>query len=139
MSTVISSISSDLNAANNIPDCEKNVNGDAAAQTKAAAAAIESGRKAIDTIKPAPPEARPAAADVYIKGSNVVAGVVQAFKNAIGSVISNISNIIKGIFSAANAVKNVVGGAVSAIGSWFGGIFDATPEDAVPNANEGAR
>jgi phage-related protein len=64
----------------------------------------------------------------YVKGSNVVVRVVQTFTNAIGSVVSEVSDFVKGIFSSlnnvANTVKNAVGGAVSTIGSWFGGIFE---------------
>ena len=73
--------------------------------------------------------------------ANIVAGVVQTFTNATGSVVSKIIDFAKGVFSslnnAVNIAKNAVGGAVSTIGSWFRGISDTTPEDAVPNTNEG--
>jgi hypothetical protein len=99
---------------NNIPDWEKKINDGAAAQTKAAVAAIEGARKkAVDNINAAPPETRPATADVYIKGSTIAAGVVQTFTNAIGSVVSKISDFAKGVFSSlnntVNTVKNAVG------------------------------
>jgi hypothetical protein len=139
VSTTIQGISKDPNAANNVDDWEKKIDDDAASQTKAAAAAIESARKkAIDTIKAAPPEARPAAANLYIKGSQIVAGVVQTFTNAIGNVVSKVADFVKGIFSslnnAVNTVKNAAGSAISTIGGFFGGLFDVTPDTAPASA-----
>jgi hypothetical protein len=135
----VMSITNDPNAANNESDWEKKIDAQADAQKAAVLAAIDDCKaKAKAEIKKLPPAAQPVAANVFIQGSNVVAGVLSTFKNAVANVLSKVADFVGGIFNkitdAYNTVKDAVSGAVNTIGGFFGSIFSIEPEDA-PNGN----
>lgn len=129
----ITSIQSDPNASNRKPEWEQKIDDDAEKQKAMASAAIDDAKsEAIKVIQAAPEAARPAAANLYMQGTAIVAGVFQSFTGAIKNVLGRVADFFIGIFSsitnAFNAVKNTVTGAISSIGSFFGSIFDISVE-----------
>jgi len=142
LQTTIMGITSDPNALNAEADWEKKIDDQAAAEKAQVTAAIDdAANKAKLEIKKLPPAAQSAAANVFMTGTNYVAGVLNTFASAIQSVLGKVADFVGGIFSkvtdAYNTVQNAVGGAVNAITGFFGGILDADPEKkliGVPNA-----